>query len=250
MTDILQWQYSEDGAVKLSNTYGQENVVRDRDVIVPLGALSASLGAFSDAVGIARVLSVKDYFGGIDLDTLLKAYPHARFMWISEIKLVSDTDVSSYEVGFHNMDIEAGMKELPAIWTGMKQGRRALISATIIDGGEKVSMNDVPVDHFLWYSGHGRFEHYISSDRDIERSSSWYPEFTATMLDFVDIVEDVEEWQEQYIEMETLYHYRDFTKAFAATDSVPAEVVLEICRVFGISKDDLSRALTAMLDAE
>ena len=172
-------------------------------------------------------------------------------MWISEVKLMSDSKASTYEIGFHNTDVEA-KQALPAPWTEKKQGRRALVSATLLDGRteEETSIDDVPVEYLLWYSGHGRFEHYISSDRDSERSFSWFPEFISTMLCFVEIVGDVEEWCEHYNEMEMLYHYRDFKRAFEAKDGTAAEVVLEICRIFGITKVDLTRALSASIETD
>lgn len=244
MTDILQWKYGEDGYVNLSYAHSQENVVHDNDIIVPLGALSTALIGISDIIGDARVLSIKDEFEILDLDSLVKIYPNARFMWVSEIKLVSDLEETKYKVGFHNLEIEANML-LPASWTGKKQGCRALISVKIFNGrnGEKTIVNDIPVEYLLWYGGYGRFEHYISSDRDTEKSLSWYPEFISMIMDFLDIAEEVDKWSERYIEMEKLYHYIDFKRAFCAKNGTAAEVVLEICRTFNIRNADLLKAL-------
>ena len=251
---LYKWTYTDSCRVELDEVPARNHQVRDGDIIVPLTPLSVALGEFTEmtnqgqSADADRIFSVRDSdFPDPELDDLIRMYPGARFMWISDVIMNYRNGKDTWQFDFRNMNQGQECKLL-ASWSGWRRDNSALVCATLVDGKtrEKTDVGTATPAYLIWYSGGGRFE-YFFSEQDRGYDTSWYPEFIATMLSFVDIQEDVEEWDEHFIEMETLYHYRDFLKSFRGDRGIPPEVVLEICKTFQVSTGDLARALAHSL---
>ena len=246
-----EWVFGDDGSVGLCELVGYK--VAPEDVIVPLGAMSVSLAALGPALPelanggrFVSVLSELSQYG-LCHSGVKEAYPENALLWLSGMKLLGDCDedvVMSFDFGFGAFDSVTGYV-LPAEWTGINQGLKLRLDVSVDRGGRVDVTSDVRADFLLWYEGHGRFAYYVSAERDRGSDMGWFVKCINDLLGVVDVGEDVEGYDEYYYDSEIIYHSKEFLKSFRGDRATPVDVVMEICRIYGLDIGDLERAVSA-----